>query len=108
MKSQRLTLSAVVLAFVVVVGSSNARAGWPIGRGRVVSGPVVTSTAPYYGRSAASLAPPVTFVPPYSYYLAPVGHPARTYVGYGNDDFPFHGQIYGQPYDPWTWVGLSR
>lgn len=52
---------------------------------------------------------PTTFVPPYSYYTALYyGIPPRTYVGYGaNDPFPFHGRIYGRPYDPWTWPALS-
>ena len=42
----------------------------------------------------------------YSYYsLSP--QPARTYVGYGADQFPYQGRPYGHPYDPWTWPMLS-
>ena len=32
----------------------------------------------------------------------------RAYVPYGtNDIFPYHGQAYGKPYDPWTWPYMS-
>ena len=33
--------------------------------------------------------------------------PAGTSVGNGADEFPFHGQPYGRPYDRWTWSTLS-
>jgi hypothetical protein len=48
-----------------------------------------------------------TYVPPYSYTV--VGHPyyARHYSGFGNNDFPFYGRIYGGPNDPWSWTYLS-
>lgn len=48
-----------------------------------------------------------TYVPPYSYTV--VGHPyyARHYEGFGNDDFPFYGRIYGRPTDAWSWTYLS-
>lgn len=43
------------------------------------------------------------YVPPYSYYAA-LPAPARGYVPYGSQDqFPFYGNPYGHPYDPWTW-----
>jgi hypothetical protein len=44
--------------------------------------------------------------PPYSYWAAwPL--PARDYVGYGSNDFPFYGRRYGSSSDPWSWSGLS-
>jgi hypothetical protein len=43
---------------------------------------------------------------PYSYYAA-YPNPARAYVSYGNDDFPFYGRSYGHPYDRWTWPYMS-
>jgi hypothetical protein len=47
-------------------------------------------------------------VAPYSYYVAvPFGMPARLYVGYGANDFPFYGQPYGHSYDRWTWPYLN-
>jgi hypothetical protein len=44
---------------------------------------------------------------PYSYYAA-LPFPARDYVGYGTNDFPFYGRPYGSPNDPWTWQSMSR
>ena len=48
-----------------------------------------------------------TYIPPYSYTV--VGHPyyARHYEGFGTNDFPFYGRIYGRPTDPWSWTYLS-
>jgi hypothetical protein len=45
-------------------------------------------------------------VPPYSYYAA-IPFPARGYVGYGYNDFPYYGRPYGSPSDPWTWPYMS-
>src|SRR5438874_819258 len=45
-------------------------------------------------------------VPPYSYYAA-IPFPARGYVGYGSNDFPYYGRPYGSPSDPWTWPYMS-
>jgi hypothetical protein len=44
---------------------------------------------------------------PYSYYAA-WPYPAREYVGYGFNDFPFYGQPYGSPNDRWSWQSMSR
>lgn len=49
-----------------------------------------------------------TYLPMYDYYSAPYPLPARLYHGYGENNFPFYGQTYGHPYEPWTWAGLSR
>ena len=43
---------------------------------------------------------------PYSYYAA-IPFPARGYVGYGSNDFPYYGRPYGSPSDPWTWPYMS-
>jgi hypothetical protein len=44
----------------------------------------------------------------YSYsYFTRSSLPARTYVGYGTQDFPFHGTPYGHPYDPYTWNAMA-
>jgi hypothetical protein len=61
-------------------------------------------TAPAYGYYAGWSAGPA--VAPYSYYAA-FPYPARGYVGYGANDFPFYGHPYGHPYDPWSWTTLS-
>src|SRR3954468_2287517 len=50
---------------------------------------------------------PESAVPPYSYW-ANYPFPARGYVGYGNNDFPFYGTPYGSPSDPWSWPAMSR
>ena len=46
----------------------------------------------------------------YSYFAVPnPTTPARSYVGLGGaTDFPFHGQAYGHPYDPWTWPYMAN
>jgi hypothetical protein len=49
---------------------------------------------------------PSTRVYSYSYYSRS-SLPARTYVGYGTVDFPFHGTPYGHPYDPYTWQAMA-
>jgi hypothetical protein len=52
------------------------------------------------------MAPSMGYLP-YSYYAA-LPFPARGYVGYGTNDFPFYGRPYGSPSDPWTWPSMSR
>ncbi len=48
------------------------------------------------------------YFPLYDYGAAPYPLPARLYSGYGRNDFPFYGQTYGHPYEPWSWAGLNR
>jgi hypothetical protein len=43
------------------------------------------------------------YIPPYSYYAA-FPRPARGYVGWGSNDYPFYGKPYGHAYDAWTWT----
>ncbi len=54
----------------------------------------------------AATTPATTPYPSYSYYAA-YPNQARGYVGYNNDDFAFHGQAYGHPYDKWTWPYMT-
>ena len=48
-----------------------------------------------------------TYVPPYSYTVVGPPYYARHYSGYGDNDFPFYGRIYGRPTDAWSWTYLS-
>ncbi len=48
-----------------------------------------------------------TYIPPYSYTVVGPPYYARHYSGYGTNDFPFYGRIYGSPNDPWSWTYLS-
>jgi len=71
---------------------------------------------PWVGGVSAPLvapAPPLTLdsgsgnVFYYSYYMAP-SQPARVYVGYGANDYPFYGSPYGSPSDRWSWEAMSN
>jgi hypothetical protein len=58
--------------------------------------------------SAVSPADAPAYVPPYSYSVAyQRSLPARIYVGYGDDLFPFYGRPYGKPTDAWSWSAMS-
>jgi hypothetical protein len=47
---------------------------------------------------------PLWAVPEYGYPISIAYNvPARYYVGYGTNDFPFYGRPYGHPYEPWSW-----
>ncbi len=66
---------------------------WPVGE--VVATPTALSMESY--------------VIPYSYWGAYPLAPARGYVGWGaNDGFAFYGNVYGRPYDLWTWPYMSE
>ena len=92
--------AAIVL--VGVLSASEANAGGFFRRGHAAPAAVYSSPAP--GVAAPSYPTPHAYS--YSYYTrSPL--PVRTYVGYGDNDFPFHGSPYGHPYDPWTWQNLS-
>jgi hypothetical protein len=90
---------ATLLTFAIVVGlaSSEAQAQLFSRRGSARQG--MTSSS---GMTTA----PTARVYSYSYYTRS-NLPARTYVGYGDNDFPYHGAPYGHPYDPWTWPAMS-
>jgi hypothetical protein len=51
-----------------------------------------------------------TYWPSYSYWTAAYyGYPPRIYIGLGSaaNDFPYYGQPYGSPSDPWTWPAMA-
>ena len=95
---------AAALGFALVLAvASRADAqvvGWPDAGGS----PVVAS---YMATGGDYVAPyPGPALIPYSYYAA-YPYPARIYVGYGSNDFPFQGRAYGSPNDPWTWYYMG-
>lgn len=76
-----------------------------VGNGRTIVGYDSRYVAPATAPGTAGVP---SYIAPYSYFAAPEGFPARTYVGLGQSDlFPFHGRPYGYPYDRWTWSGMS-
>ncbi len=104
-------LAALALSAAIVIGT-NAEAQV------VAPGPTIVGTeyvvgAPYPGHNAGVAIPYYgasftgAYRPPYSYYAAPYPLPARYYVGYGANDYPFYGRPYGHASDPWTWQYLS-
>ncbi|MFO0911142.1 MAG: hypothetical protein U0794_22850 [Isosphaeraceae bacterium] len=112
-------MATLVLAAVLAVfGTSRASAQ----TGGVLRGSAVSAvfTGPansnnYYGTGGyVTVAPARTYssgysgvVSPYSYYAAIPPTQPRTYVGYGNDIFPFYGRPYGSPNDRWSWNTLA-
>lgn len=92
----RMLISAVAVSTVLLIATSEANAqAW------VVESPLAPAAPVVYGGTYSSF-----YVPPYSYYTA-IPFPARGYVGYGYNDFPFYGQPYGSRSDPWTWGYMS-
>ena len=89
-----MTLLLSLAGFAIV---SDAQAQHFLRRGNASH--AVATAGPTAGSAPTTLAP-------YSYYTLS-SRPARTYVGYGADEFPFHGSPYGHPYDPWTWPMMS-
>lgn len=87
----------LVLAFAAVLGLSSARAQ---AQSVVTTYGVPASPGIIYGR--------YTLLPQYTYsYYAAYQYPAREYVGYGTNDFPYYGRPYGHPSDRWSWPYLS-
>jgi hypothetical protein len=107
----RTLIAALTVAAAIVIGP-NAEAQVVVPANAVVGTEYVVG-APYPGYNAGVAIPYYgfgywgTYLPPYSYYAAPYPLPARYYVGYGSNDFPFYGRPYGHPYDPWTWPYMS-
>jgi hypothetical protein len=96
---------AALLSFAGLLASTEAQAQHVIRHGG--ADPVAAyASAPTNGYTAATTPSFPSTVYPYSYYAALPG-PARGYVAYGANDFPFHGVPYGHPYDPWTWPYMS-
>jgi hypothetical protein len=92
---------AAILAFVVIglLTATDAQAQHLFRKGAGRQG---ISSATVSGSSSTPAARSYS----YSYYSRS-SLPARTYVGYGDNDFPFHGQPYGHPYDAFTWSAMS-
>ena len=107
---------AAFLTLVGVLTATEANAQHLFRKGHARSAVTYASPAPSHtgttyssGYSSLSAQPNVTPTAPlyhYSYYASPPFQ-ARTYQGYGSDDFPFYGVPYGHPYDPWTWPYMS-
>lgn len=118
----RFVAACLTLSSLLFATEANAQ-GLLHKRSRVVSVPgavaPVQTAAAYprttYRPAATTSALPMTGAPvgvvpsrsyTYSYYSrSPL--PARTYVGYGTDDFPFHGSPYGHPYDAYTFSAMA-
>ena len=104
-------LLAILLAFAGINHATRADAQHVLRRGQAI--PVVSGGVAYPGgvSTSAAVSAPSSVAQPgrvytYSYYTrSPL--PPRTYVGYGTDDFAYHGRPYGHPYDPWTWPMMT-
>ncbi len=120
----RLALPALVLACGLALTPNRAEARWP----RVFSGPggptnlspsytaapVSVSGSGYAGSTSSTPGADVSSsasyynFPSYSYWTAAYyGFPPRIYSGYGSNDFPYYGQAYGSPSDPWSWPAMA-
>ncbi len=96
---------ALLLTLAGIVTATDADAQQIIRRGYAPPAPYGSTTYSSYYSVPATPAQP-TRMYSYSYYTRS-SLPARTYVGYGTQDFPFYGVPYGHPYDPWTWPMMS-
>jgi hypothetical protein len=100
---------AALLTLAGILSATEAKAQHFFRRG--IAQP--SATAPATTSSTAAATAPATGaaasarVYSYSYYSRSA-LPARTYVGYGTTDFPFHGVPYGHAYDPYTWAANDR
>lgn len=97
-----LALAFAPSADAQVVVSRGSRIGTMVGAPASYTTTVVAPA--YVGGATVSYSS--NYIAPYSYYAA-FPYPARGYVGYGTNDFPFYGNPYGYPYDRWTWANLS-
>src|SRR5690242_12194486 len=88
-----MTALAFVLALGFATSQAEAQVMTPYGSFVEVNG--TPTFAPYY-------------MPSYSYWTAAYyGFPPRIYAGYGYNDFPYYGQPYGSPSDPWSWPAMA-
>jgi hypothetical protein len=93
---------AALLTLAGILSATEAKAQHFLRRGHAPKAATSATPAP-----ATSTAAPASRVYSYSYYSRSA-LPARTYVGYGSSDFPFHGAPYGHPYDPYTWDAMAN
>jgi hypothetical protein len=100
------TLLALATLSLVALAVSSARAQHAAG-----PAPYLAPTVPVYRPTPAALpASTYTYAPSYSYWTAAYyGYPPRIYVGLGSaaNDFPYYGQPYGSPSDPWSWPAMA-
>ena len=94
---------AVLLTLTGILSATEAKAQHFFRRGNAQRYAASASPAP----AATAASAPASRVYTYSYYSRST-LPARTYVGYGDNDFPFHGVPYGHTYDPWTWQYMAE
>jgi hypothetical protein len=107
-----MTVLAFAFALTCLAEGAHAQVNRPGGvqstkpPARAVQMAPVRTAAP---ARAAARAPGLTGqpIPPYSYFAARPNYPARYYWGYGSNDFPFYGRVYGRPYDLWTWSYMN-
>jgi hypothetical protein len=92
---------AILLTLAGIATATEANAQSVVYRGYA---PPATYGSTTYSSSYSGGQPTRTYS--YSYYTRSP-YPARTYVGYGSSDFPYHGAPYGHAYDPWTWPMMS-
>jgi len=99
----------LALLLTASIWASQAQAGHGLfkHRGATIPGTTSVYSSGYSGYSAGLATTPAPEIKPYSYFAASPGM-ARGYYGYGYDEFPYNGQAYGHPYDPWTWPYMSR
>lgn len=95
----KILAAFLTLTLFAVFSTTEAKAQYIVGARGGIPGRT-------YYQPATATTTPATRVYSYSYYTRS-NLPARTYVGYGDNDFPFHGASYGHPYDPWTWPAMS-
>lgn len=105
----RMTFLAAVL-LAASAGTASAQSFVYVGPRTVANNVAVLPhgnySVPSYG--APRIIGTGTYFPAYGYPSAPYPLPARFYAGFGTNDFPFHGQPYGSPSEPWNWEGLGR
>lgn len=107
MTRHRLWSFALALGLLAVSAAAKADGLTyvPYGPAPAVRAPLVPpGNIPRVVAPAVWVQAPPGYQPVYSYYVT---QPARIYAGMGSNDFPFYGQVYGHPYDRWTWANLS-
>jgi hypothetical protein len=108
LKTSLIALAAVA-AFLSIAPQASAQTGIWIPPSGVAPGSVRASYPRGYSTPVGGsffVQGDVTPRFPYSYWAA-FPNPAREYVGYGFNDFPFYGDPYGKPTDRWSWQYMS-
>jgi hypothetical protein len=95
---------ALLLTLAGILSATEVQAQHIFRRGHARQ--AVADTTPVHAAPAYAVAPSHTAVPPTRDYTQSA-LPARTYVGQGTEDFPFHGTPYGHPYDRYTFQAMA-